>query len=335
MSIAPFEDDLPAEVSARSLKLLPCLTAFETFRSTEGAVPSLGGFLTESPLMIRAISSSMENPPSRLCFGSAALRRAGDNRGSSMVPKDSLFLCRSIDACGGAGGARGAVNSSLGMLLLTALFRLEARGGGASILVLVGGDWLERLLSRDIVLCASTNDAGFDETELLRSCDAVIVVGVWTSGVTFPFRAPGVRESPRTGLSACFGGTAAVIEPLTSLRFGSSNGLTPELREPADRGDCSKVFPNRASVRVVSIGEIGDFASVFELLLDAARFDFGTSCNLKPSVGLDFCELASNCCGFRRSLFSCISPIAGDAVADVVVVVGVLFSDVFLFLPLS
>lgn len=235
ISGAPFEDDFPAEFRPRSLKLLPCFTAFDTFRKTDVGGPSPR---LESPRIIRAISSSIENGASILCVRKDGLLNAGDCVGSD-VPNDSCPLWP-IDAGGGTGGARGAVNSSSATGLLWAPGRLDARGGGTSRLVLpaVGEPTVfERLLSRDSVLWASANTDGTEEVEAFRSCIGAVTVGVERSGVgVFVFRVAGVRESPRVGLSACFAGGYVALE-LSFLCFGSSKGLTSESGDSTRFGD--------------------------------------------------------------------------------------------------
>ena len=174
------------------------------------------------------------------CVGSVGLYSAGVIAGSE-APIDSWALWP-VDAGGGGGGARGAVNSSSAAAALFAPpGRLDARGGGgASRLVLPSaGDAavLERLLSRDSVLCASANRDGTEEVEAFRSCcGAVATVGVERSGVgVLVFRIAGVSESPRAGRSACFAG--GYVAPGRSLCLGSSNGLTSELGDSTSLGD--------------------------------------------------------------------------------------------------
>ena len=145
-----------------------------------------------------------------------------------------------MDAGGGAGGARGAVNSSSATGLLEAPGRLELRGGGTSRLVLPAvGEPIafERLLSRESVLCASANTDGSEEVDVCRSCGGAVTVGVERSGVgVFVFRVAGLSESPRAGLSACFAGGYVALE-LSLLCFGSSNGFTSEPEDSTRFGD--------------------------------------------------------------------------------------------------
>ena len=80
------------------------------------------------------------------------------------------------------------------------------------------GSGLERLPSRDNVLCASVNEDGTDDCDCVLSCDDVCecswvdveaTVGVEGSGVDdFDFDAVAFKESPLRGSdrSACFGG---------------------------------------------------------------------------------------------------------------------------------
>lgn len=175
MSIAPFEEDFPAECSPRSLKLRPCFTAFETLRIMDVVGPSPVCLCALcSPRIIRVISSSIEKDPSMLCFGSPALLSAGDIPPSdpfasllSAELTDSFARCALIDASGGGGGALGAVKLSAA-LPCAGFGLLEDRGGGASKLCRIAcGDstLLGPPSSRDCVLFASTKLA-----ELVDSC---------------------------------------------------------------------------------------------------------------------------------------------------------------------
>ena len=126
-----------------------------------------------------------------------------------MLLIDSCALCEL--AGGGGGGNRGAMKSPLLPTdLLGADGRLLALGGIASKLLRTGGDSiaLERLLSRDIVLWASTNEPGTEEADSWRPCDGfrdvALVVGVGGSGeerIELGFKEDAASESPRAGLS--------------------------------------------------------------------------------------------------------------------------------------
>ena len=148
ISTEPLRDDcdlFATKPCPLSLKLRPCLTALDTLRKTEdGTALSSRTSRLFSPRSIRAISSSMENAPSALCFGKPLVRQAGERGSSDLVSMlcnvlmDSLFLCLSTG--GGGGGCLGMTKSPLATDLLGPDGRLEARGGGASKLPRRGGD---------------------------------------------------------------------------------------------------------------------------------------------------------------------------------------------------
>lgn len=168
---------------------------------------------------------------------------------------DSCFLWP-LSTGGGGGGARGAMKSPFATDLLGAVGLLELRGGGASKLGRNCGESkalaLALLLPRESVLDASANDEGTEDAEPLRSwlgasfVDAILGDGAGIaaggSGVVgFALSTDAARESPRAGLSACFGGGTEVGAD-ASFRFGSSKGLTPDPGESTDTGECVRLF---------------------------------------------------------------------------------------------
>jgi len=164
--------------------------------------------------------------------------------------------------------------------LLGAVGRLELRGGGASKLPRKGGDSMvfefDLLLPRESVLCASAKEEGMEDPELWRSwlgascVDTVLGVGTvegivdggGSGVVVFGLSADTARESPRAGLSACFGGSGTALGAAApSLRFGSSNGFTPDPRESTETGDADTSLLACSSFAPASMGETstGDF----------------------------------------------------------------------------
>lgn len=339
ISMGPFDEvDLPAECSPRSLKLLPCLTAFETLRIMDDAPPSPACFRgVDSPRIMRAISSSNEKVPSILCLGRPALLSAGDIRPSDPLPSllwrvliDSFCLC--VLAGGGGGGTLGAVKFSTGLLPGVGL--LDERGGGASKLCRIGCGESTLFDPESSELFASTYTAEVDDSCLPCTLAAFFMnegVGGSVGDVCFNFGPPGARESPRTGR----GGAGALPPP--SLRLGSSNGLTPECCELSEAGELDSPMSERASLELPLLsdgltGETSEGDSAFELLREVAFFDFGASCNRKPSFWLTDTDPASTCCVL---VVSCAVATRGDAAPERDA--GVLFPDVSRFrdLPFS
>lgn len=200
---------------------------------------------------------------------------------------------------------------------------------------------LDRLLSREIVLCASTKEPGTEDADSWRPWDGLVdvaaVVGVGGSGEErreLGLSEEAASESPRAGLSGNFDGAGAWAEGWPSLRLGSSNGLIPDCGDSADTGDADIVLSNLLSLSSGSIGEtrLGDLFSFPESLFEPDFFVFGTSWSLKPSPRPRVNELVSIVCGLGRSGLSWAPPTAGDAEDK-----GVLCPDVTRFcgLPFS
>ena len=198
---------------------------------------------------------------------------------------------------------------------------------------------LEELSARDDrVLCASTNEDGTEDAEPLRSwligcwveadVGVCTVVGVGGSGVVgLALSEDAAKESPRAGLSACLGGGGATV---ASLRFGSSNGFTPDPADSSDTGERDPA-PSTSDFGLLSTGEMatGDLLSADTGLLPLPLRFFGTSCNLNPSLCPRVNDPVSKCCGFGLSdLPSGPVTIEGDAAADA----GVLCPEVSRFL---
>jgi hypothetical protein len=120
-----------------------------------------------------------------------------------------------------------------------------------SKLLRTGGDSIpfDRLLSRDMMLCESTNELGMDDALSWRPCDGLSdvarVVGVGGSGderIELGFSEDAARESPRAGLSGNLDREGACAEGCPSFRLGSSNGFTPDCGDSADTGDLVRVL---------------------------------------------------------------------------------------------
>ena len=196
---------------------------------------------------------------------------------------------------GGGGACLGAIKSSLATDLLGALGRVADRGGGTtSKLARGGGSGLERLVSRDMVLCASTNEPGTDEVDTSLLCDdcawAALLVGVGGSGVDcLDLAAAALRESPRSGRprSACRGGTGVLPGIGASLRLGSSNGLIPEFCEATEIGETGLLGSLSLLLRSAGETTAGNRLSDREFFRESARFEVGTSPRRNPSCGLD------------------------------------------------
>ena len=165
--------------------------------------------------------------------------------------------------------------------------RLLARGGIASKLLRTGGDSIPlRPLSREIMLCASTNELCTEDALSLRPCDGLSevarVVGVGGSGderIEFGFIEDAASESPRAGLSGNLDNEEACAEGWPSFRLGSSNGFTPDCGDSADTGDLERVLSNSRLLSSASIGDtrLGDLFSLPKSLRELDLFALGTS----------------------------------------------------------
>ena len=180
----------------------------------------------------------------------------------------------------------------------------------------------ERVLSREVMLCASTKEPGMEEVDSPRPCDGLSevarVVGVGGSGeerIELGFMDDAASESPRAGRSGNRESEGACADGCPSLRRGSSKGLIPDCGDSADTGDFETVLSSPCSPSSASIGDtrFGDLFSLPKSVLELDFLVFGTSCSLKPSPLPSVNELVSSVCIFGRSGLSCAPPTAGEA----------------------
>lgn len=241
------------------------------------------------------------------------------------------------------------MKSSLATDLLGALGRLAARGGIASKLPLTGGvgSGLVRLLSREILPCASVKGDGIDAIDAadgpricdeccacrLEEADVEVAVGV----VGMFFTAVRLSESPRSGkpLSMVVAGADTSPNIEACLRRGSSNGFTSEV-DSRETGDIGRL--DLTCFEVSSTGDtmIGELAPALEPVRDLCFAELGTSWSLKPS-----CELRALESVTRGGIFafvfarSCELATTGEAVVEPPGVLAPEVSRFLLFLPLS